>query len=83
MAAVGKARASADAPPHLRHAFTEKDSMLYALDLGCGSEAGDDGDLRYGNERGLVVLPTMAVVLASPGNLGSRARHRPPTIASF
>src|SRR5690349_23386944 len=56
----------------IEHTYTEKDTILYALGLGCGSE-GDVDDLRYVYEKGLVALPTMAVVLASPGNwLGSK-----------
>ena len=52
----------------IEHAYGEKDTMLYALGLGCGSDAGDHGDLKFVYERGLVPLPTMAVVLAHPGN---------------
>jgi acyl dehydratase len=59
--------------PEIEHAYTEKDTMLYALGLGCASEAGDADDLKYVYEEGLLALPTMAVVLASPGNwLGSK-----------
>jgi acyl dehydratase len=59
--------------PEIEHAYTEKDTILYALGLGCGSEAGDADDLKYVYEEGLLALPTMAVILASPGNwLGSK-----------
>ena len=59
--------------PEIEHAYTEKDTILYALGLGCGSEAGDTDDLKYIYEEGLLALPTMSVVLASPGNwLGSK-----------
>jgi acyl dehydratase len=59
--------------PDIEHTYTQKDTMLYALGLGCGSEAGDADDLKFVYEEGLVALPTMAVVLASPGNwLGSK-----------
>jgi acyl dehydratase len=59
--------------PEIVHAYTEKDTMLYALGLGCGSQTGDADDLKYVYEEGLLALPTMAVVLASPGNwLGSK-----------
>ena len=54
--------------PEIEHTYTEKDTMLYALGLGCGSEPGEGGDLKYVYERGLVALPMMAVVLAYPGN---------------
>jgi acyl dehydratase len=54
--------------PEIEHTYSEKDTMLYALGLGCGADPGAAGDLKYVYERGLVALPTMAVVLASPGN---------------
>lgn len=52
----------------VEHTYSERDTMLYALGLGCGSDPTDMGDLKYVYERGLVALPTMAVVLAYPGN---------------
>ena len=54
--------------PDIEHSYTEKDSMLYALGVGCGSDPGEEDDLKYVYEQGLVALPTMAVVLAYPGN---------------
>src|SRR5262245_53420326 len=54
--------------PEVEHTYGEKDTMLYALGLGCGADPGATSDLKYVYERGLVALPTMAVVLASPGN---------------
>jgi hypothetical protein len=54
--------------PEIEHAYTEKDTILYALGLGCGSEPGEADDLKFVYERGLLALPTMAVVLAYPGN---------------
>jgi acyl dehydratase len=52
----------------IEHAYTEKDTMLYALGVGCGSDPDEAGDLKFVYERGLAALPTMAVVLAYPGN---------------
>jgi len=52
----------------IEHAYTEKDTMLYALGVGCGSGPHEAGDLKFVYERGLAALPTMAVVLAYPGN---------------
>ena len=52
----------------IEHAYTEKDTILYALGLGCGSDPGEGDDLKFVYEKGLVALPTMAVVLAYPGN---------------
>lgn len=57
----------------IEHTYTEKDTILYALGLGCGSDPGEPGDLKFVYEEGLVALPMMAVVLASPGNwLGTK-----------
>jgi acyl dehydratase len=59
--------------PDIEHTYTEKDTILYALGLGCGADPEAPGDLRFVYEDGLVALPTMAVVLAYPGNwLSSR-----------
>jgi acyl dehydratase len=54
--------------PEVEHTYGERDTMLYALGLGCGSDPAEVDDLKYVYERGLVALPTMAVVLAHPGN---------------
>jgi acyl dehydratase len=51
----------------LVHAYTAKDCMLYALGLGVGADPLDLQQLRFVYEKDLQVLPTMAVVLASPG----------------
>ena len=59
--------------PDIEHAYTEKDTILYALGLGCGSDGPHSDDFKFVYEKGLAALPTMAVVLASPGNwLGSK-----------
>jgi acyl dehydratase len=47
--------------------YTPKDCMLYALGLGLGADPLDAQQLRFVYEKDLQVLPTMAVVLASPG----------------
>ena len=54
--------------PEIEHTYTEKDTILYALGLGCGSDPDASDDLRFVYERNLAALPTMAVVLAYPGN---------------
>jgi len=51
----------------IEHAYTAKDSMLYALGLGFGADPTDRKQLGFVYEEGLKALPTMAVVLASPG----------------
>jgi acyl dehydratase len=52
----------------IEHTYTEKDTILYALGLGCGSDPQAPGDLKFVYEKGLVALPTLPVVLAHPGN---------------
>ncbi|HEY4066060.1 MAG TPA: MaoC/PaaZ C-terminal domain-containing protein [Burkholderiaceae bacterium] len=52
----------------VRHAYTSKDSILYALGLGIGSDPLDPKQLRFTYEKDLVALPTMVAVLASPGS---------------
>jgi acyl dehydratase len=54
--------------PEIEHAYTEKDTILYALGVGCGSDPAQPDDLKFVYEKGLVALPMMAVVLAYPGN---------------
>jgi acyl dehydratase len=51
----------------VRHSYTRRDTMLYALGLGLGQDPMDPAQLRHVYEDGLEALPTMAVVLASPG----------------
>src|SRR5262249_47931763 len=53
--------------PDVEHRYTARDTMLYALGLGCGSDPTDPDELRFVFEEGLMALPTMAVVLAGPG----------------
>jgi acyl dehydratase len=49
------------------HRYTTKDSILYALGLGFGSNPTDAKELRYVYENGLETFPAMAVVLGHPG----------------
>lgn len=58
-----KAWRSAD----VRHSYTSKDTILYALGLGIGADPLDARQLRFTYEKDLVAMPTMAAVLASPG----------------
>lgn len=53
--------------PEIRHAYTARDAILYALGIGLGEDPLDPADLRFLDERALSVLPTYAVTLASPG----------------
>lgn len=54
--------------PEVRQTYSKRDSMLYALGLGCGADPMDAAQLRHVYEDGLVALPTMAVVLGNPGS---------------
>ena len=53
--------------PDVEQTYTARDTMLYALGLGLGADPMDAAQLRYVYEDGLVALPMMSVVLASPG----------------
>lgn len=50
--------------PGIRHAYSTKDCILYALGLGMGSQASGP-DLRYVYEENLQAVPTLLAVLAS------------------
>lgn len=47
--------------------YDQRDTMLYALGLGLGSNATDADELRFVYEADLQTFPTMAVVLGHPG----------------
>jgi len=51
----------------IKHAYTERDTMLYALGVGFGADPLDAGQLRYVFEKNLQVVPSMVAVLGSPG----------------
>jgi len=51
----------------IRHTYTEKDTMLYALGIGLGEDPLDASQLRYVYEKDLQAFPTMSVVLGYPG----------------
>jgi acyl dehydratase len=53
--------------PTIEQRYTEKDSILYALALGLGSEPTNNKHLQFVYESGLQALPSMAVVLGYPG----------------
>jgi acyl dehydratase len=53
--------------PVCEHSYTARDTILYALGVGCGSDPIDEDDLPYVYEENLRALPTMAVVLGYPG----------------
>jgi acyl dehydratase len=47
--------------------YTRRDTILYALGLGCGADPTDPTQLRHVYEKDLIALPSMAVVLGNPG----------------
>ena len=53
--------------PEVHHAYTHRDTMLYALGLGLGGQPTDPDQLRFTYEEGLQALPSMAVILGYPG----------------
>jgi MaoC like domain/N-terminal half of MaoC dehydratase len=54
--------------PEIRHTFTRRDTVLYALGVGIGCDPLDPEQLRFVYERNLVALPTMATTLTYPGD---------------
>ena len=53
--------------PEVEHAYSERDTMLYALGAGYGIDPLDTEQLRFVYEAALKAAPTMATVLAHPG----------------
>jgi acyl dehydratase len=53
--------------PEIEHSYTTRDTMLYALGLGCGADPLDEDQLQFVYEARLRALPSMAVVLGYPG----------------
>lgn len=53
--------------PEIRQTLRKTDTMLYAVSVGLGQDPMDEGQLRFVDERRLVALPSMAVVLGYPG----------------
>ncbi|MGE0100618.1 MAG: MaoC/PaaZ C-terminal domain-containing protein [Hydrogenophaga sp.] len=51
----------------VRHSYTTRDTILYALGIGMGHDPLDRSELRFVYEKDLQVVPVMASVLASPG----------------
>jgi len=53
--------------PEVEQRLTKRDTILYALGVGLGSEPGDASQLRFVYEKELHALPTMAIILGYPG----------------
>ena len=47
--------------------YTSRDTILYALGVGLSLNPLDESELKFTYEHGMVALPTMAVVLSTPG----------------
>ncbi|MGO4391129.1 MaoC/PaaZ C-terminal domain-containing protein [Variovorax sp. M-6] len=66
-AKLDAARLKAWPIPGVEQRYAEKDTLLYALGLGLGAEVVDAGKLPFLHERGLKVMPTLALMLGYPG----------------
>ena len=53
--------------PVLRQSYTEKDSILYALSLGYGTNPIDPEQIQFVYEKNLRVVPSMVAVMCAPG----------------
>lgn len=53
--------------PEGRQTYTGRDSILYALGIGCGMDPTDEAELQYVYEDGQKAFPAMAHVLGYPG----------------
>jgi len=53
--------------PGLEQQFTKRDTMLYALGVGLGSDPCDENQLKFVYEEKLLALPTMSIILGYPG----------------
>ena len=53
--------------PDVEQSYSKTDTILYALGIGLGADPLDDRQLGFVYEENLAALPTMCVVLGSPG----------------
>ena len=49
--------------PEVEQRLSKRDTILYALGVGLGSDPGDANQLRFVYEQNLQALPTMAIIL--------------------
>ena len=52
---------------NIRHTYTEKDCILYALGVGMGLDPLDEECLKFVYEDELKILPSQYVIMAHPG----------------
>jgi acyl dehydratase len=53
--------------PMVEQQITKRDTMLYALGVGLGSDPCDEDQLKFVYEEKLLALPTMSIILGYPG----------------
>jgi len=53
--------------PEVEQHLTKRDTMLYALGVGLGTDPCDENELKFVYEENLVALPSMAIILGYPG----------------
>ncbi len=53
--------------PEVEHVYSKRDTMLYALGVGLGSDPCDANQLKFVYEQNLQALPAMAIILGYPG----------------
>src|SRR4051812_32245136 len=53
--------------PEIHHTYDDRETILYALSVGYGTDPLDEHELPFVYEEGLVAAPTMAGVLGYPG----------------
>ena len=53
--------------PEVEQRLSKRDTILYALGVGLGSDPGNANQLRFVYEQNLQALPTMAIILGYPG----------------
>src|SRR5580693_7029607 len=53
--------------PPLEHAYSAKDTILYALGVGVGADPMDAKELPFVYEKSLRIIPSQASVMAYPG----------------
>ncbi len=58
----------------VRYHYTDRDTMLYALAVGLGSDPLNAGELRYTYEQNLQAVPTMAAIVGAPGTWWANSR---------
>ncbi len=69
--------------PDAVNAYTQRDTMLYALGVGLGADPMDERQLRFVYEEGLKAMPSMAVAKLSKLKLLDHSEVLAPPISEF